>query len=140
MTGCVLTDVDQMFVEAPQAKLLTVRLVEQSDDGARVEVVVSLTNRAEVPLPLLDSSCSMLVASKGPHRTSDDPNQVLPALGSQTLIIPLAFASDAPEVSGKTYSLNGSVTYEPPGEIRKLLTESGIPLPQVQFAGRGKIE
>jgi hypothetical protein len=139
--GCALTDVDQMFVAQPRAQVKMVRLIEQTNEGARVEVVVALKNTNDVPLPLVASDCSMSVAGRSPYRSATDPNAVLPAGSTQEIVIPLAFATPEPEsaVTDAAYSVSGSVTYEPPGQTRKLLTDSGIPLPQVLFSGTGRI-
>ena len=140
--GCALTDVDQMFVAQPRAQVKAVRLIEQTNEGARVEVVVTLKNANDVPLPLVASACSMSVAGRSPYRSATDPNAVLPAASTQEIVIPLAFATPEPEsaVTDAAYSISGSVTYEPPGQMRKLLTESGVPLPQVLFSGTGRIQ
>jgi len=62
----------------------------------------------------------------------------IPANGVQTVTLPAALATDTVEAGD--YQVRGTLVYEPPGEIRKLLTEYGVPLPSASFKAQGALE
>lgn len=135
LTGCSTPN-----VQSPTASVRQVRLVEQTAEGAKVEVTVVLKNPNGVPLPLSGSHYRIDVAGTPSLSLTDRANKTLPARGAQTLVFPAAIKADKPNLVGAAYSVDGSISYEPPGELRRMFTESGVPLPKVAFGGTGKVE
>lgn len=125
--------------DSPTASVLGVKLVKQTDQAARVEVTVALENPNDVPLPLIKSSYTVEVAGQS-YSATDVPARTLPARGRQEVTIPAVVAVSGGAARGSSYRVDGSVTYEPPGEIRKLMTDSYIPLPSVGFAQSGQLD
>jgi len=139
ITGCrVAEKVKEEKVDTPPATVASVRVAQQTGEGVRLEVVVELTNPNDVALPLKSSSFSVRVGGAAASM-STRPNRTLPARGMQTVVLPIALATGE-SVSGAQVSVTGTITYEPPGEIRKLLTESKIPLPTTSFSYQGQIQ
>ncbi|MEX0774405.1 MAG: hypothetical protein WD042_01700 [Phycisphaeraceae bacterium] len=127
-------------VSAPLVKIDAVRLVEQTEQGARVEVDLLLENPNDVAIPLKYTSYSVRVAPGGTYRYGDESNRTLPAKGTQMLTLPAAFATGGASLSGARFKVDGDMTYEPPGVLRKALTDSGIPLPSVGFSRAGQLQ
>lgn len=144
-------------VPTPAASVKSATLANQAGDASRVEVLLELANESPAPLPLVQCDYTISVAGVGSFSFSDKPNRTLPGKprdpgattpgavgaagdGTQRLTLPAAFSAGGQSVKGAAYQVTGSVTYDPPGEMRKLLTESYIPLPSIPFSGSGTIE
>lgn len=127
-------------LETPLVEVVNVRVAEQTADAARIEAMIELTNPNDTPLPLTKCNYTISVAGAQGVSLEDIPHRTLPALGKQTVKLPAAIRTNGANVSGAAYNVSGSVTYEPPGEMRKVFTESGIPLPWVDFAKTGRVE
>lgn len=126
-------------VQRPTARVEQVAVTEQTPQGLRVEFTVALENPGDTPLPIRETRYSIeLGESAKPFTFTDKTVATIPANGVQTLTFPAAFADG--DASGRPYHLTGAVVYEPPGEFRRLLTESRIPLPFVEFSATGNLE
>ena len=144
LPGCRTREI----IVQPSAFVSGVKLIEQTPEGARLEVIVELENPNLTPLPLAHSGYTITIDGVGTYRFADRPRRTLPAgveeggsaVGRQTLRLPMAMSGPGNGPAGLTYHVEGSVLYEPPGAIRKLLTESNVPLPSVPFSGTGTIE
>lgn len=139
-TGCSAPTIDLNSLRQPSAKVIHVGIPQQTDQGALVEVAVELHNPNAVPLPLVASQYTVAVDRIEPFMLDDEVHLTLPASGRQTVRLVAAFASDGENVKGRSCTVSGTITYRPPGQFRKVLTESYIPLPSVAFLGRGVLE
>ena len=140
--GCRLAQTFKVeHVPTPTAEIMAVRLAEQTDEGARVEVTVELVNRCEVALPLVNAGYTVKVGDMPRVTYTSRPNRTLPAGGRQTVVLAAAFATGGGAVrTGMPVAVSGSIVYEPPGEIRMLLTESKVPLPSTSLRYHGILE
>jgi LEA14-like dessication related protein len=127
-------------VQEPTAQVTSVDLKQSTQYGARLDVVVTLSNPNDVPLPITKAQYDVVVEGVGQFSFKDQPHRTIPANGSQVVRLPAAIETDGRELAGVGASASGSITYEPPGEIRKLLTDSRIPLPSVGFSGRDELK
>ena len=64
----------------------------------------------------------------------------LPAGGRQTVPLVASFAADGQDLKGRACTVTGTISYRPPGQLRKVLTESYVPLPSVTFREQGVLE
>ena len=138
LSGCKVF----LALEKPIARVQSVTLDEQTEHGSRVLVTVELANPNDVALPLVDAQYTLLLAP-GSRVVSfrDAPNRTLPSKGRQVITLPAALpVSGGGNLRGASYRVAGSINYEPPGEIRELLTEAGIPLPSSEFFGSGTLD
>ena len=126
---------DLKSVEKPSTRVLSARLVDETDEGARILVEVELTHKNKVALPLVNADYSGEIQGIGDYDGQDLPNRTLPINSRQVVTLPMVYRTDEP-VTGLAIDVSGNIEYQPPGEIRKLLTESGIPLPKTGFSGR----
>ena len=137
LTGC---GVPEMFrIEDPSARVGSVSVTGSSEHGEQVTVYVKVRNPNAAPLPLLSAHYTLIVAGET-VTFEDEVHRTLPSEGMQTVPLPVALASPGRTLAGRSFDLRGSITYKPPGQFRKLLTESRIPLPAISFAGSGQIQ
>lgn len=125
-------------VQRPTAEVTGVRVGDATDEGSRVVVTVALHNRSDTPLPIRETRYTLQVDGEEFAFTDVAP-ATIPASGTQTLRLPAAVRIPASAIDGRTYEVSGQATYVPPGEIRDLLTDSGVPLPSVSFSGSGRL-
>jgi hypothetical protein len=117
----------------------SVRIDEQTDEGVRVLVTLVAENPNEIALPIVRARYEVSLPGSEPFRFTDLPAATLPAFGTQTITLPAALTYGDGEATGELYVVSGTLVYEPPGEIRKLLTEYGVPLPSASFRSRGSL-
>jgi len=114
---------------------VNVNLHERSAEGASYVITVELENPNDVDLPLKDCQYSLSVGDSKSNNLSINPKRTLPANGTQMV----RMTASIPEGGNGAYRASGTITFEPPGEIRKILTESKVPLPFVSFNGEGQL-
>ena len=119
-----------VWVGSPKTEVEALELLAASPAATTGRLIVKLTNPNDVPLPLPLARYSVTLGGVT-YATDTVPNATVPANGEQRIILPVVFEGPA----GSAYSASGSITYVPPGEIRNLLTDLGIPLPSVTFKG-----
>ncbi len=133
LTGCssnlkpVTTRVDSVTVD------------ERTEQGVRVLVTVIAENPNDVALPIVRARYEVDLAGAEAFAFTELAKATLPAHGTQTITLPAAFATEGGGAAGQSYKVKGQLTYEPPGEIRKLLTEYGVPLPSASFKDDGAL-
>ena len=132
----------------PQARVLGVSVTQRSQEGVRLEMAVEIENPNRVPLPLIESTYTLTVDNAGSSAFSDRLFRTLPATrrsrgqatGRQVIHLPVAYPWQGNDLIGAAYRVEGAVSYRPPGEIRMLLSEAKLPLPQTTFSGTGQIQ
>lgn len=129
MGGC------EAFVAAPDATVRGVEVVEVTDAGTAADIVIALTNPNDVPLPLVFARYEMQVNGSQVQATTT-PNATVPAEGEHVVRLRAA----VPTAPTGSYTVRGSFRYVPPGEIRTLMTDFGIPLPTTGFEGSGNLD
>jgi len=133
LTGC------KSNLRPVTARVDSVRVDDQTEEGVRVLVTVQAENPNDVPLPVVWLWYQVKLDGGGEFTFTELPKVTLPAHGTQTITLPAAFALDGGDVLGRGYQVQGKATYEPPGEIRKLLTEYNVPLPSAPFKSEGSL-
>ncbi|MBB6431644.1 hypothetical protein [Algisphaera agarilytica] len=133
LTGCI-------SAVPPSLEVVGAELTQESPQGARVEVAVVMSNPNDVAIQLPEASYTLSVADAGSYAYVEIPARVLGPKGVQAIRLPAAIQTDGQALSGKSWEINGSVTYSPENYLRSFLTETGIPLPLVLFSGKGVLE
>lgn len=134
-------------VVGPEAAVVEAVVTQQTDEGARVELVLEMENPNTVPLPVERSRYTVSLEGVGQGVFRERHYVAIPAAegngkavpGRQRVVLPVVFAGPIGELAGRRYRVRGTLAYEPPGEIRKLLTESHFPLPVAVFHGQGQV-
>lgn len=139
--GCRLTERFKVHhVRPPVAKVTAVTVTERTDEAVRLEITIELTSVGDLALPLVDAKYTVNAAGAAPATFSSNPNRTLPAGGSQTITLPAVLTTAEGLSVGTPATVTGSIVYEPPGEIRQLMTESKVPLPSVSFRYSGQLQ
>jgi len=136
LTGCL-----SVGAERPAARFGALDIDQQTGEGARVLLTVEVDNPNDFDLELTEATYKINV--EGVAAFSFDgvvPDKALPPEGTQQITFPAALGAGGRPLQGRSYNVSGSLTYEPPGELRAILTESGFPLPSVPFSGSGRLE
>ncbi len=123
----------------PTAKVGGATVTASTEEGGRVEVNVTLTNPNDAELQLTRVQYTIAVDGVGRFRFDDVPERTLNINGEQVVILAAAFAASEP-LRGKRYTVSGDIWYDYAADFRRLLNETGYPLPNVSFAGEGRIE
>ncbi|MEX0652790.1 MAG: LEA type 2 family protein [Phycisphaeraceae bacterium] len=126
LAGCQTT-------RAPRAEVRSVAVTEQTAEGARIEVVVQVHNPNDVALPVRSAAYDVTVDQAGTFTFTDQPPVTLPPRGEQTITLPAAFVRSDEPLVGRPVRVAGRLRYQPPGEIRQLMTDYWIPLPSLSF-------
>lgn len=121
-------------------KVVGAEVLEQTPEGARLEVALVVSNPNKVALPLQQASYSLNIEGVGGYTSIELPARVLGPRSAQTIRLPAAIATDGREMSGMAWRASGNIKYEPENYVRAFLTESGVPLPLALFSGRGVLE
>ncbi len=119
----------------------SVQIDEQTDEGVRLLVTVIAENPNDIPLPIVRAKYQVELPGAGVEtfKFTDLPMATMPAKGKQTITLPAAIAMSGGNATGQQVKVNGQLTYEPAGEIRKLMTEYGVPLPSSGFRSQGEL-
>lgn len=127
-------------LQRPTAQVAGVSAAERTPHGVRVEFTVALENPNDTPLPIRETRYTVDLEQAGDFTFTDKTAATIPANGVQTLTLPAAFALPGEDGAvGRGYRITGTAVYEPPGELRRLLTESHIPLPSADFSASGTL-
>jgi len=126
-------------VQKPTTRVTHVQLTEQTVEGAHVAMTVRVENPNDVGLPVRGVDYRVTVEDAGTFELDDTPAVALPPRGTQVLTLPAAFADDRRGWDGRRFRLVGTLAYQPPGEIRELLTQYRVPLPSVRFSAEGRL-
>lgn len=116
-----------------------VKLVKQSDETAQFQVTLTISNPNDTALPLIESNLALSVTGHGTASTNYLLHRTAPANLVQTVTVPVVIVTHEQVTTGTSYSTKGTITYQPPGEIRKLLTDSKVPLPSATFNLQGQM-
>ena len=145
LAGCVHVDPIEGKVSGPPTfKVLGVRVAEQTDDGARLLILLEATNNNDDPIGLLDCEYTLTMGGGGAgggrmqRGFAASVHQTLPARSVQLIGLPAAMPWQA-EAVGAAFVASGSIVYDPPGNLRQFLTESSVPLPSASFRGEGDV-
>jgi len=126
-------------VVEPEARVVGATLVEQTADGAAFEVQVELINPNDFALPVTIASYRVEVDGRR-YSFTGKAGASMPPTGVQTLTLRGAVPTEGGDLSGASYEVSGHVVYVKPGELRRVLVESGLPEPRLAFAGSGTVQ
>lgn len=137
LSGCV-------SAAPPRAEVVGARVTEAAEFGVALDIILHLTSADDQPMPLPQVSYTVkLEGADEPFEAIDLPVSVIPPApgGDRILRLPAAVAvASGQGLSGRRWSVNGTLTYSPESGLRTFLTESGLPLPVVYFSGHGQLD
>ena len=137
LAGCSVPKVPKVI--APTAEVTGATLTEQTAGGAAVAVTVDLSNPNDFALPVTFEAYRISVGGKT-YAFKGKAGASMPPNGTQTLTLTGAVPTEGEDMRGAAYTTSGSFTYVKPGEIRRILVESGLPEPTLGFEGSGNLQ
>ncbi len=154
-TGCV-------GGRGPQARVLGVRAVEQTQEGVRLVVEVVVANPRASVLPVggakymvavegvgtakLEAALPVAVPGRatgervGPDEGAEPGQPGDPGVILLRLPAALSLGGGVDSVVGRRWRVEGVASYREPGNGARLAYESGLPLSKVRFVGEGLVE
>ena len=90
-------------------------------------------------LPLIDLNVRFRVDGLGTFSSVDQPTVALPPEGSQRMRFTAALPTGGADPHGRPFSFSATMTYQPPGELRQIFSESGVPRPFVIASADGTL-
>lgn len=124
-------------VRDPRVRVTDVSLARQSPEGGRVEVILTLENPNDVPLPLVNAKYSVSLVGTETFAVKENLNLTLPAGGTQTVKLTAAFPGQP--LQGRPFTVSGRIAYRPPATLLERLLEENLPLPKAGFHRSGKL-
>jgi len=124
-------------ITAPTSVVQRVALVDASDQAARYDITVEIFNPNTFEMSLTHVTYALTVDGQT-YRTETLPNTTLSA-GRVVLVTLPAVIEGGAAGGGGSFTTSGTFQMRPPGEIRTLMYEMGIPLPTTSFSGRGGV-
>lgn len=122
-------------INLPTTQVLQVRQTASSAEATRFEITLRLSNPNDFPLPLTNANYTLKLAGQ-PYTGATLPNTTLPASGAIDLKLPAVILA---ENLGPNYTLQGSIQLLPPGQVKQLGYEMGIPQPTTHFKATGAV-
>lgn len=130
------------FVERPGIELVDLAVTRRTPEGVAFAATVEMANANDVELPLDRMQLRLRVDGLGAFDAPSPPRVSLPPRGVRRVVLraalPAPTPADAP-LGGRAYRCTVSATYVPPGEVREIGTESGLPLPVTRTSVRGTL-
>jgi len=121
-------------LQTPTAEVVSIERGPRSDQGAVVNVTVRMANPNDVQLPVHETTYRVeLDGAKEIFELTFHPPVTMPVSGEQLVTFPAAFAIKQDDLTGRRVAVSGSIHYQPPGEIRQVLTDMKFPLPHIAF-------
>ena len=140
VAGCAAEKSDDpIVVLAPKTEVVSFEVIEHSQDGVKFQAELWLNNANDAFLPMRDVSYSVSIDGYKSKQFVDEAHRTIPRNGRQRLTLVGALPGNQASVAGRSFSIRGHVAYEPPGEVRAVLYDSGIPLPITPFSGVGTV-
>jgi hypothetical protein len=126
-------------IAMPEVKIEAVHLMDSGPEGSRYQIALAMSNPNDEALPLTFAWYALSVAGGQSEYQGDGlPNATLPAGGSIRFVLPAVVASSGQV--GQNYQATGSIQMRPPGQIKNVFYELGLPLPRASFNGSGAVQ
>lgn len=114
-------------------------LVDLTDEAAAVAVYVRMVNTNDEPMPMVIARYTV-ECGQAKYTGDQVPNATMPDDSLEQVVHFPAVLLDVGNPVGREIRASGTIEIQPPGEIRKLMTEWRIPRPTVSFDGTATVE
>ncbi|MEM1213400.1 MAG: hypothetical protein AAGI68_14020 [Planctomycetota bacterium] len=131
--GVVSTAADDVL-RRPSATVTGAYVTATGPEAASVDIVLALKNPQAVELPVRFGDLRLRTDAGATPTIETRPQVTMPPGGVATVTLQGVARHDGQGLVGQPLNVNGSLTYEPPGELRQILTDTGVPLPTIGFA------
>lgn len=119
---------------APAVRVTGARVTERSAEGVVVEVTLEADNRNESELPLREVRYAVEVDGLRVFEAVRSPEATLRRVGTQTVRFPAVIPGGHAALAAESVvRIEGGLWYQNPGEIARLLYDTGMRRPRVRF-------
>jgi hypothetical protein len=125
--------------QSPALSVAGAQLKEHTDSAAVIEFAINAENPNDEPLPLQDVEYSVSRDGKEIFSGTRSAEAVVKRFGQQQFLLPAAFATNQPDVSGE-YTISGTLWYVAPGALSETLFDQAIVRPTVSFSGKAAVK
>ena len=133
--GCKSTHI------TPSVEVLSLNVVEQTDEGARMVLTLAVDNPNDYALQVYDATYRVNVDGHEPFVFADFA--VVPAMSPlerQMFQLTAAVPTLGEDITGRAWRVSGRFVYEVPGELNDIAYDSGVPRPAITCAQSGVFE
>ena len=130
-TGCI-------GIERPDVEVTSIRLDDNSPGGGRILFDLLVTNPNDEALPMPRVSYRVDVVGGGAFEFTDRPYAASPSEGQVRFT--MASAVRGVNLEGKQVNVDGTIIFEPQGELRRVFYDNYVPLPRSSFSGQDVLE
>ncbi|MFI4862293.1 MAG: hypothetical protein ACIAXF_16635 [Phycisphaerales bacterium JB063] len=125
-------------IAQPTVEVVDARVVEQSSQGASVAVTLRVANPNVKELAMPRVTCDLDVEGAGRFTFTDVPYATVPGRGEQFVTVPAGVLGSG--LAGKRYSVQGAVVFQQEGQLRRVMSDIGVPLPRSGFSAQGVLQ
>ena len=138
IAGCRQVEpLDARYVTPPRLNVQGVEIVEAGPGGVRLLIRIEAVNGSDEQIPLIDARYRVSVDGGGRYTFESTVHRTLPPRSSSVFTLPAAVPLTS--AAAARCEVRGSVVYNPPGGLRRLLTESSVPLPSSALSYEGAL-
>ncbi|MEM6552247.1 MAG: hypothetical protein AAF750_08985 [Planctomycetota bacterium] len=133
-TDGVPSSVADDVLRRPSATVTGAYVTATGPDAASVNIVLALENPQAVELPVRFGDLRLRTGAGTTPTIETRPHVTMPPKGIATVTLQGVAKHNGQGLVGQPLTVTGSLTYEPPGELRQMLTDTGFPLPDIGFS------
>ncbi|MEM1184561.1 MAG: LEA type 2 family protein [Planctomycetota bacterium] len=131
--------------EAPRFQVVAVQETERSAQASVLTFTITANNRNDVDLPLRETRYQLELDGVSVFQGERSPQATVRAFGTQSFRLPVTVSAEDFDLSrldsggDLPYRLDGSVSYQTPGELAEVLFDAGFRRPKARLMLRGRI-
>lgn len=124
----------------PRITLAQASVTDRSPEALVIDFTLDAENTNDDPLPLATVDYTVRIDGRIVFRGTRSAQATLRRRGTQQIILPAAIRAEHAHADPARYRLTGVLRYVTPGEIARLLFDSGLRRPSVTFEAEGDID
>lgn len=123
---------------APELTVTRVQVKERSPQATVLAITIDAENVNDVSLPLRGLEYEVVLDGKMVFSGRRSPESTLRRFGTQQIVVPAVVRADQMPAGGATaYTVRGTLRYTTPGELARILFDTGVERPSTDFESRG---
>ncbi|MFN0132624.1 MAG: LEA type 2 family protein [Phycisphaerales bacterium] len=128
-------------ITRPGVRVADARVTDRTAEGVVVEVTLEAENRNQTELPLREVRYAVDVDGRRVFDAMRSPEATLRRVGTQLVRFPAVIPASAGPIGPQTrVRITGNLRYQAPGEISRLLYDTGVRRPSIGFAHEARME
>ncbi|MEM6394140.1 MAG: hypothetical protein AAF797_15340 [Planctomycetota bacterium] len=133
-TDGVPSSVADDVLRRPSAEVVGAYVTATGPNAASLDIILALENPQGVELPVRFGDLRLRTDAGRTPTIETRPFVTMPPAGVATVTLQGVAKHNGQGLVGQPVTVSGSLTYEPPGELRQMLTDTNFPLPAIGFS------